>query len=335
MSETMNQPNVELTATEISNIWAAYLKITMELRLYEYFSATTEDSEVKNIVDKLLDFAKKNTNDLKSIFNKEQLTIPLGFTAEDVRVDAGKVFSDTFILFICHDITMLSMITYPSAFSDSTRKDIRALFQECIEFVLPIQNEMTELMLSKGVYLKPPQVAMDHTIDMVDHMNYLNGLFGGSRPVNAAEIANLTRIIHRAQFSKMILVSFGKLAKTKDLRQHFSKGNQALEKVTSTLQEIFDKENIPISASGDFNFYDTKTSPFSDKLMMFFVNTCLGMFCFIMINQAMTSSLRSDIVTKFTDISSEMKRFYGKGLILTITEKWLEQPPQVIDRKLK
>lgn len=334
MSETTNKIQVELTATEISNLWAGYMKITMELRFYEYFLATTEDPEVKNIVEKLLNFAQKNMLDLKEIFIKEMLTIPLGFTAEDVRVDTGKVFSDTLILYICHDITMLSMITYPSALSDSTRKDIRALFQGSIEFVLQIQNEMTELMLSKGVYLKPPQVAMDHTIDMVGHMNYLNGLFGGSRPVNAAEIANLTRIIHRAQFSKMVLVTFGKLAKTKDLKQHFSKGNQALEKVTSTLQEVFDKENIPISASGDFNIYDVKDSPFSDKLMMFFVNTCLGMFCFIMINQALTSSLRSDIVTKFTNISDEMKKFYGKGLILTITEKWLEQPPQTIDRKL-
>lgn len=334
MSETSSKPNIELTATEISNIWAGYLKITMELRFYEYFLETAEDPELKKVIEKLLQFAQKNTQDLKGIFKKEKLTCPLGFTPEDVKIDAGKVFSDSFILYIIHDITMLSMITYPSAFSDSTRKDIRAIFQECVEVVLQIQNEMTELMLSKGVYLKPPQISMDHTIDMVGHINYLNGLFGGSRPLNAAEVANLTRIIHRAQFSKMILVTFGKLAKTKDLVEHFGKGNKALEKVTSTLQQVFDKENIPISASGDFNIYEVKDSPFSDKLMMFFVNTCLGMFCFIMINQALTSSLRTDIVSKFTNISDEMKKFYGKGLILTITEKWLEQPPQIIDRKI-
>lgn len=334
MSEMINKPNIELTATEISNIWAGYMKITMELRFYEYFFETAEDPGLKKIVEKLLNFAQKNAQDLKEIFKKEKLTCPLGFTPEDVKVDAGKVFSDTFILYIIHDISMLSMITYPSAFSDSTRTDIRKLFQECIEKSLQIQNEMTDLMLAKGVYLKPPQVSMDHTIDMVGHINYLNGLFGGSRPLNAAEVANLTRIIHRAQFSKMILVTFGKLAKTKGLIEHFGKGNKALEKVTSTLQQVFDRENIPISASGDFNMYEVKESPFSDKLMMFFVNTCLGMFCFIMINQALTSSLRTDIVSKFTDISDDMKKFYGKGLILTITEKWLEQPPQVVDRKI-
>jgi spore coat protein CotF len=330
----MSGTNVNLTSTEISNIWSSYLKSSMELRFFQYFQATAEDPEVINIVEKLVDFSQKSLKDLKAIFIKENLTIPLGFTEKDVRLDADRVFSDTFILYICHDITMLSLSTYPSAFPDCTRKDIRNLFQNAIEFTIKIQNELTELMLSQGIYLKSPQVALDHTVDLVDEMKYLNGLFGGSRPVNAAEIANLSRVIHRARFSKMILVTFSKLASHKDVKQHFSKGRDALEKVLETLGDVFEKENIPYSASGDYNFFEVRSSPFSDKLMLFFVNTCLGMFCFMMINQALTSSLRTDIVAKFTMISNQMKRFYGKGLLLTITEKWLEQPPQALDRKV-
>jgi hypothetical protein len=306
----------------------------MELRFFQYFFETTDNIEIKNIVEKMVDFSQKSLSDLKEIFLKENHTIPLGFTEKDVRLDAGKVFSDTFILYICHDITMLSLSTYPAAFPDCTRKDVRNYIQNAIEFTLQIQNEITDLMLSQGIFLKSPQVAMDHRIDLVDNMNYLNGLFGGSRPINAAEIANLSRVIHRARFSKMVLVTFSKLASHKEVKQHFSKGRDALEKVLDSLEEVFEKENIPFSASGDFNIFDVKYSPFSDKLMLFFVNTCLGMFCFIMVNQALTSSLRTDIVTKFTIISTQMKKFYGKGLLLTITEKWLEQPPQALDRKV-
>ncbi|WP_249745448.1 DUF3231 family protein [Mesobacillus boroniphilus] len=330
----MRETSIGLTSTEISNIWSAYLKSSMELRFYQYFYKTAEDQEVQNIVKKVLDYSQNSIDDLKEIFLKENMTIPLGFTEKDVRLDADKVFSDTFILYFCHDLTMLSLSTYPSALTDCTRKDIRDYFHESIEFTVTIQNEITNLMLSKGVFLKSPQVTMDHTIDLVDNMKYINGLFGGSRPVNAAEIANLSRVIHRASFSKMVLVTFSKLASDKEVKQHFSKGTVALEKVLHSLQEVFEKENIPISASGDYNIVNTKESPFSDKLMLFFVNTCLGMFCFIMINQALTSSLRTDIVTKFTVISNQMKKFYGKGLLLTITEKWLEQPPQALDRKL-
>lgn len=330
----MGETNVGLTSTEISNIWSSYLKSSMELRFFQYFYETADSIEVKNIVEKLVGFSQKSLSDLKTIFLKENLTIPLGFTEKDVRLNAGKVFSDTFILYFCHDITMLSLNTYPNAFPDCTRKDVRNYFQNAIEFTVQIQNEITDLMLSEGVFLKSPQVAMDHTIDLVDNMNYLNGLFGGSRPVNAAEIANLSRVIHRARFSKMVLVTFSKLASHKEVKQHFSKGRDALEKVLESLEEVTDKENISISASGDYNIFDVKDSPFSDKLLLFFVNTCLGMFCFIMVNQALTTSLRTDIVTKFTIISTQMKKYYGKGLLLTINEKWLEQPPQVWDRKL-
>ncbi|GAM15532.1 hypothetical protein SAMD00020551_3689 [Mesobacillus selenatarsenatis SF-1] len=266
----MSGTNVELTSTEISNLWSSYLKSSMELRFFQYFNATTEDSEIKNIVGKMVEYSQKSLDDLEEIFTKENLTIPLGFTEKDVRLDADKVFSDTFILYICHDITMLSLSTYPAAFPDCTRKDVRNHFQNAIEFTIQIQNEITDLMLSQGVFLKSPQIAMDHTIDLVDNMKYINGLFGGSRPVNAAEIANLSRIIHRASFSKMILVTFSKLASDKEVKQHFSKGTVSLEKVLHSLQEVFEKENIPISASGDYNILNTKGSPFSDKLMLFF-----------------------------------------------------------------
>lgn len=329
----MGEINVGLTSTEISNIWSSYLKSSMELRFFQYFYETADDLELKKILEKMVVFSEKSLNDLKNIFLKENLTIPLGFTEKDVRLDVEKVFSDTFILYICHDITMLSLTTYPSAFPDCTRNDTRDYFQGAIEFTIGIQNEITDQMLQKGIFLKSPQVAMDHTIDLADEMKYLNGLFGHSRPLNAPEIANLSRILHRARFSKMVLLSFSKLASHKEIKQHLSKGVGALNKVLDTLEDAFNKENIPYSASGDFNFFEVNHSPFSDKLMLFFVNTCIGMFCFIMINQALTSSLRSDIVTKFTLISAQMKKFYGKGLLLMITEKWLEQPPQVFNRK--
>ena len=325
---------VELTSNEISNLWSSFLKNSMEQRLLEYFFASTEDSEIKLVIEKMLNRSKNNINELKEILVKENLRIPLGFTEEDVRVDAPKVFSDIFILSFCFDFTHLSMSTYPVALSDCTRKDVRDHFQANIAFSVDIQNEIVDLMLSKGVYLRPPQVAMESDVEIADNFMYLNGFFGGSRPLNAAEIANLSRIIHRAQFSKMVFVTFSQLVQTKDLKQHFGRGRDGIDKILDSLQEVLQKENIPISASGDFQFSHTEIPPFSDKLMLFFANTCLGIFCFAMISQAMTSSLRTDIVSKLSKISDDMKKFYGMGLLLAIKEKWFEQPPQAVDRKV-
>jgi ferritin-like metal-binding protein YciE len=335
MSPTKNNMSfVELTVNEVSNIWSSYLKSSMELKLFEYFYASTENNEIKQVIEKMLNQSQKNINELKEIFIKENLTVPLGFTDEDVRVDAHKVFSDTFILYFCFDLTHLSMSTYPTAISDCTRNDVRDHFQTNIAFSVKIQNEIADLMLLQGVYLKHPQVAIDSEVEFADSMLYLNGFFGGSRPLNTAEIANLSRIVHRAQFSKMVFVTFSKLAKTKELKQHFSKGRDGIEKVLESLQEVLDKENIPISASGDYRISDVEMSPFSDKLMLFFVNTCLGIFCFAMVSQAMTSSLRTDVISKLGKISDDMKKFYGLGLLLAIKEKWFEQPPQAVNRKV-
>jgi hypothetical protein len=323
-----------LTTTEISSIWSSYIMSSMSLRLCEYFFASTENNEIKQVIQKILTQSKKNLTELKELFIKENLPVPHAFTDEDVRADTPKVFSDTFTLYFCFDLTLLTMSTYPMALSDCTRKDVRDHFQTNIEFTLTTQNEMVDLMLSLGVYLRPPQVAIDKQVDFADTIFYLNGFFGGSRPLNTAEIANLSRIIHRAQFSKMIFVTFSKLAKAKELQQHFSKGRDGIEKVLVSLQEVLEEENIPMSASGDYEISSVEISPFSDKLMLFFVNTCLGIFCFAMVGQAITSSLRTDIVFKLGKISDDMKKFYGQGLVLAIKEKWFEQPPQIVDRKV-
>ena len=90
-----------------------------------------------------------------------------------------------------------------------------------LEFTLNMQNDINDLMLSKGALLKPPTIAIDNVVDFVDEKKYLSGIFGCYRPINVAEIANLSRIIHRAQFSKMIFVAFGKIAKSKEIKSTF------------------------------------------------------------------------------------------------------------------
>ena len=323
-----------LTSSEVSSIWAGYMKGSFEQRFFQYFLETTKDDEIKKIVERMLNQSKVSIEETKAIFIKENIAIPLGFTDEDVRVKAPKMFSDTFILFFCNDIVLLSLCTYPCAISDCTRKDVRKYFQMSLEFTLNMQNDINDLMLSKGVYLGAPKIAIDNVVDFVDEKKYLIGFLGGIRPINVAEIANLSRIIHRAQFSKMIFVAFSKIAKSKEIGLHFSKGRDGIQKVLDSLQEVLEDENIPISASSDYEIFNIDGSPFSDRLMLFFVNMCLGIFCFNMISQAMTSCFRSDIVLKVTKIMNDMKQFYGEGLQLTIKEGWLEKPPQSNNRKI-
>lgn len=328
------ESSVGLTSTEISNIWAVYMKHSMELRFLEYFIETTEDGQIRKIVESMLNHTRKSMEEVKNLFVSENLVVPKGLTGEDIQVNTCKVFSDIFILLFCYDLSMLSLSTYPGAFVESTKKDIRNHFQSGIDFNLNIHNEMVNLMLSKGVYTRPPQLAVENVVDFVDEKKYLSGLLGESRPINMPEVANVFRLIHRAHFSKMVFVAFSKLANSKDLKQHFSKGRDGIQAVLDSLQEVLEKENIPIPAASDYNILEVENSPFSDKLMLYFVNSCLGLFCFTMLCQAMTSSFRSDIVAKVAKIMLQMQDYYKDGVKLTIKEGWMEKPPQSIDRKL-
>ena len=132
----------------------------------------------------------------------------------------------------------------------------------------------------------------------------------------------------------MIFLAFSKIAKSKEIGLHFSKGIDEIQKVLASLHEVLDKENIPVSAASDYVIYDIDMSPFSDKMMLFFTSMCLGIFCFNMVAQAMTSSFRTDIVSKVTKIMNDMKLYYGEGLKLTIKNGWLERPPQSINRRV-
>ncbi|WP_202947855.1 DUF3231 family protein [Desulfosporosinus acidiphilus] len=142
----------------------------------------------------------------------------------------------------------------------------------------------------------------------------------------------ITRILHRAQFSKMIFVAFSKITSSKEMEKHFKKGRDEIQKVFDSLQEVLEEENIPISASSDYQIYEVKFPPFSDRLMLFFVNMCLGLFCFNIVLQALTSSFRSDIVMKVNKIMNDVRRYYGHGVLLMTKEGWLERPPQSMNK---
>ncbi|WP_370875926.1 DUF3231 family protein [Evansella vedderi] len=55
-----------------------------------------EDEDIKPIAEKLYQFSKQNIEQIKQIYVKENHTIPMGFTDEDVDVTAPRLFADTY-----------------------------------------------------------------------------------------------------------------------------------------------------------------------------------------------------------------------------------------------
>ena len=76
---TENNKKEGLTSWEVSSVLAGYMKGSLEQRFFQYFLETTEDSEIKNIVERILNQSTLSIDETKAILIKENIVIPLGF----------------------------------------------------------------------------------------------------------------------------------------------------------------------------------------------------------------------------------------------------------------
>jgi hypothetical protein len=332
MGEDYERVAIELTSAELSHVWSAYMENSMIAMMFQYFQETAEDKDIKKIVGDILNNSEKSREDLKEYFEKENIQIPHGFNSDDVKVKAPKLYSDVFILYFCDDILKLKSYVYSSALCDSTRKDVRDFFSKNIDIYKTTQNDLVDLMLSRGVYIRPPQVTVEKQVDFIEKKNYLKGLFGNTRPINVAEIASINRLLQKASFAKMMLMSFAQVSSDKDVSQNFIKGKTLSQSIIDDTRSILEAEDLTAPGIWDLKCYESTDPPFSDRLMLFFLIICTGVLCFSNAAQGITASLRTDISAKFAGFVTSMAGYFGGTIKLMIEKGYFERPLQVVDR---
>lgn len=108
----METHHIRLTSSEVGGLWANYIADSMFVCVYRYFLAKVEDSEIKKILQHSLDLSQQHVQVVTRIFKEEGHAIPLGFTENDVNVDAPRLFSDEFFLFYTKQMTKGALVTY-------------------------------------------------------------------------------------------------------------------------------------------------------------------------------------------------------------------------------
>lgn len=327
-----DRENAELTSAELSNVWSAYMENSMTKGMYQYFQNTAEDKDIKKIAVDILNNSQSNLEDLKEFFKKEKIETPYGFNEDDVKVGVPKLYSDIFILYFCDEIIKLRMNVYPIALNDSARNDVREFFSKNIDTAKSIQNELVDLMHLKGVYIRPPQVVTEKKASFIENKSYTKGLFENTRPLNVAEITSINKLLQRAAFSKMMLLSFAQTASEEDVSRLFLKGKEIAQSIVDDTRSILEEEDIPAPANWDFKYSESADGPFSDRLMLFFLLTCTGVLCFYNAAQGITASLRTDISAKFAKFEATMVSYFSSGAKLMMEKGYFERPLQIVDR---
>jgi hypothetical protein len=328
----MNEHTIQITSAEIANLWVNFMNDSAAIPVLKHFLQKVKDAEIKPLIEMALNISRKHVVEIASILEIEQYPVPIGFTDEDVNVNAPRLFSDTFSLYFLRNLGRAGIASYGIAFSMGARKDIRDLYSQYVDEAKKLEDEVKEIMLSKGIYIRPPQIPPNESVGFVEKQSFLKGWFGERRTLTAMEIAHIYMNLYTNSLGKVMVLGFSQVTESEEIRAYFVRGVDLAKKVHETLESFLKESSLPVPMTWDSEVTNSTVSPFSDQLMMFLVGgmSTIGMANF---GGSIAFSMRRDIVAKYLTLLQDAGLFSEDGINLMIKNKWFERPPQSPNRE--
>ncbi len=325
--------NSHLTASEVSHLWTAYQSNTLAICGLTHFLTHIEDQDIKEILEESKLVAEQKNNEVIALFNAEDYPIPQGFTKEDVRSDAPRLFSDALYLEYILNMTIISLSMYSMALAGSDRNDVIQFFSECLKSTKELHIKTKALLKEKGLSSKNPVIPIPQQVEFVKNDSFLSGWFGERRPLLGIEISNLLFHSKRNALGHALITGFSQVSPSKELRRFFEKGRDISEKHLSVFTKLLHVDNLPQGSPLLTSEVTTSTTaPFSDKLMMYVVtnliNSSIGEY-----GVSISTSPRHDLALQYTRLIAEISKYANDSANIYIEKGWMEQPPIAADRK--
>ncbi|MBP1941040.1 DUF3231 family protein [Cytobacillus luteolus] len=327
-----SKPPVRLTAAELANLWTQYMNDSMAYHFLSHAIKNCQDQDIKNVLEKAVSMSEKHLKKLKGFFNAEKYPVPHGFTKADVNLNAPPLFSDSSMLIYMQTMTLHGLTGYALSVGTSVREDIRNFYIEVNQGTMDLYSMTIDIMLKKGVYVRPPSLNPPEEVDFVKKQSFLNGWFGDKRPINAIELSGIFYNMQKNHVKILLEIGFSQVATSAELRDYFLRGMKVCEKQNEVLGSILASEHLPEPGSLASEVTNSTTPPFSDKLMLFHVvsliSVALGYY-----GAAVSVCQRRDLSAHFLRLMAEIGQYAEDGANLLIKNGWLEQPPTVTDRE--
>lgn len=329
----MTEHQIKLTSSEIASIWTNYMNDSMSKCVLGYFLKQVEDEEIKSVVQFSYDLSTTHIEKLTSMLQEEQIPTPIGFTGEDVNMNAPRMYTDTFMLTYINRTAQIGMSAYSEFTSMSARDDVRSYFIECLTKSSRLYERSTKVLLSKGLFVRAPYIAYPTTTDYIDTKKYLSGLnpFSDKRPLNVVEISHLFMNIQTNLIGSKLAQSFAQASPREEIRKWMLRGKDISQKHIQVFTKALLDNDIQAPASSDVCITDSTTPPFSDKLTMFLMSF-LSSAGIVNYAKALAASHRSDLILNYERLSLEIAQYAKDGADIVINHAWLEQPPRTTDK---
>lgn len=327
-----NHINEKLTSAEMGKLWATYTGNTMAKCVLSYYLKHVDDQDIKKVLENALALSESLVKSIKEIFIQEGFPLPIGYTEEDVNLEAPRLFSDEFYLHYLKYTSKAGMSIYSIALPLMIRPDVKDFFIYTLDSTVKLITQVNEVLEAKGFFVKPPTIPTPKKVDFVQQQNYLSGFFGAIRPLHALEVAHLFDIIENNVTSKALLIAFSQVAKNEKVQKFMLRGKEITNKHVETCSHQLHKSNLPSPPLLD-NLVSTSTfSPFSDKLMLWHK---IDMFSMKIRSYANAASLngRRDLGAMYAKFQMDVSLYIEDGANIMIDHGWMEQPPEAIDRE--
>lgn len=328
-----NIDNISLTSSEIGQLWNTYMAQSMSKCMVSYLVAKCTDPDMRSVLQLILDVSTRHVNSITEIFNKENFPIPHGFTDEDFDINAKSLFSDTYMVLYSKFMTKYGLINFSFAIASIFRPDIFAFYKGCILDFTEITERINIVLLSKGLLEKTPYIPIPDRMEYVyPETNFFKGILGEKRPLNALEIGHIFINANTRQYEDAMYMGFGQVAKSKKLKDYFSRGKQIADKQTGVLGSFLEDEDLPKPVNFDHLVTDSTESPYSDKLLLFH-STIFMSLSIQAYGLALGNCARPDVAATFARLTAELGIYVKDGLDLLIEHGWLERIPEAANRK--
>ncbi|WP_313800226.1 DUF3231 family protein [Cytobacillus sp.] len=331
MESKKKKVNIELSCTEIGGLWGVYLQESMSSCFLKYFLHHLQDEEIIPLAKEALQISQVRLEEIKKIFLAENFPLPAAFSESDVNLSAPPLFNDVFTLSYIYMMNRLGMINYSYTASNNVRLDVLDFFTECIHTSTEMFGKAVKMMLSKGIYDRPPKMNYPKEIEFVQKDSFISGIIGRKRPLNAIELSEIFFNIERNYFSILIMLAFAQVVKEKDLKKQIMKGKAISEKQISFFNNLLMEEELLGTVTVGMEVTDSTLSPFSDKLIFSMINV-LNSVDISLISHAMSVSMRTDLTAQYSKIIAEVMLYAKEIFDVVVEKKWLEQPPLVTNR---
>lgn len=330
----MTEHYIQLTSAEIACIWTGYMNDTMAKCMLGYFLNHVKDEEIRSVVQQAYDLSSTHIEELHKIFQEEQLPLPIGFTNEDVNINAPRLYTDPFMLQYVAHMAKVGLLAYSAFISMGARKDIKTYFTTGLQKTSDLFVKSTDVLLEKGLYIRAPYIAYPTNSTMVESEKYLSGFsfFSKQRPLNAIEISHLYMNILTNQIGAKLALSFAQISPNNEVQTWMLRGKDISNKHVKIFTSSLIDNDTQAPSSSDVCITDSTTPPFSDKLTMFH----MGLLSAAGTGNYATSasaSQRSDLILNYERLSLEVAKYTKDGADIMIKNEWMEQPPTTLDKE--